>query len=467
MSLQYPHNWQSLAPSLEEPLTQICQLVAEAGGQAWLVGGSVRDQVLGLVANDLDLEVFGLEADRLQACLADSFELNLVGASFGILKLNGLPIDVGLPRSETKTGRGHRGFSVSADPHLPLAKAAARRDFTINAIYWNPLSGALEDPWGGLADLAQGLLRHTSPAFTEDPLRVMRAMQFAARFEFSVAPDTVALCRKMELEGLAGERIWAEWVKLLTLGTKPSLGLEFLNSCGWLAHFPELAALRGCEQDPTYHPEGDVWVHTLHCLDAFAEERTGEFWEDLVVGWAVLCHDLGKAVATTVEADGRIRSRGHEDVSVTLTAAMIGRLTDNQKLLAEVLPLVQEHMCPNQLYRDGASMAAVRRLAARVGRIDRLVRVARADMFGRPPLPTDEYPAGDWLRDKAIELEVFEARAEPIILGRHLVALGAQPGKKFKAILADLYQAQLAGKFDSVAGGQGLAAELLGREKNQ
>jgi len=309
VSIIYPTNWGNLSPELSGRLAQVCQLVAEAGGEAWLVGGSVRDLALGRVVNDLDLEVFRLDAEALQACLAKSFELDLVGASFGILKLRGLPIDVGLPRRETKTGRGHRGFVVDADPDLALAKAAARRDFTVNAIYWQPLTGELNDPWGGLDDLKRGVLRHTSAAFVEDPLRVMRAMQLVARFGFKVAPDTLALCREMPLEGLAGERIWEEWVKLITQGVKPALGLAFLHQSGWLAHFPELQALRGCVQDPTYHPEGDVWVHTLHCLDAFAAERTGDHWEDLVVGCAVLCHDLGKPTSTKIAEIGRASCR--------------------------------------------------------------------------------------------------------------------------------------------------------------
>ncbi|MFT5315719.1 MAG: tRNA nucleotidyltransferase (CCA-adding enzyme) [Candidatus Krumholzibacteriia bacterium] len=464
MSLIYPAEWNPLPADLAEPLVRICRLVEEAGGQVWLVGGSVRDLAMQRQLEDLDLEVFGLPAEDLQACLAKSFELDLVGVSFGILKLRGLPIDVGLPRSETKSGHGHRGFAISADPELPLERAAARRDFTVNAIYWNPLTGEIKDPWGGLDDLKRGILRHTSAAFSEDPLRVMRAMQFAARFELRVAPVTVELCRQMELEGLAGERIWQEWVKLINLGAKPSLGLNFLHECGWLTHFPELDALRGCEQDAIYHPEGDVWVHTLHCMDAFAGERTGDQWEDLVVGCAVLCHDLGKPATTKIAENGRISSRGHEDISVTATTAFLGRLTDNQKLMADVLPLVQEHMRPNQLFYSDASSSAIRRLADRVGRIDRLVRVARADMFGRPPLPTGDYPAGDWLRAKAEELAVFKEAEKPLILGRHLIALGAEPGPKFSEILREIYQAQLAGEFSSQSEGEVFAVKLMSKK---
>jgi tRNA nucleotidyltransferase (CCA-adding enzyme) len=281
-----------------------------------------------------------------------------------------------------------------------------------------------------------------------------------------VLPDTIDLCRGIAPEGLPGERLWGEWVKLLTLGVRPSRGLAFLHDCGWLVHFPELAALRGVAQDPAHHPEGDAWQHTLHCLDAFADERTGEPWEDLVVGCAVLCHDFGKPATTAVAADGRLRSLGHEQESAALTESFLGAMTDNRRLLAEVLPLVTEHMRPAQLYRAQSSGAAIRRLAVRVGRIDRLVRVARADAFGRPPLPATAFPAGDWLLAKAGELGVRQAPPPPLVQGRDLMALGAQPSPRFAAILAEIFDAQLAGEIRSQLDGLALAREILLREES-
>lgn len=457
-------NLDHLDPDLHRVLTEVCGLVAEAGGRAWLVGGSVRDLALGHPVEDLDLEVFGLDPEPLQECLAARFELNLVGRSFGILKLRQWPVDVGLPRRETKIGLGHRGFTVDADPHMELAEAAARRDFTLNAIYLDPLTGEIADPWRGLDDLGAGVLRHTSAAFAEDPLRVLRGMQLTARFELEVAPDTIRECRRIDAEGLPGERIWAEWEKLLLLGVTPSRGLGFLRDSDWLRHFPELAALCGCRQDPRHHPEGDVWNHTLHCLDVFAAERVGEPWEDLVVGCAVLCHDLGKPVTTTEEADGRIRALGHERESVRLTEAFLGRMSGNKRLLAEVVPLVAEHMRPAQLYADQASAAAIRRLATRVGRIDRLVRVARADALGRPPLSSDGFPAGPWLLDQANRLAVTQAPPPPLIQGRDLIALGLTPGTRFGDVLARIYEAQLDGRISTHAEGVALARQLLNNQ---
>ena len=453
-------NLDYLDEELTAALTLVCREIAAAGGRAWLVGGVVRDGFLGLPTGDLDLEVFGLRAADLCATLEKEFELDLVGQSFGIIKLRGLSIDIGLPRREAKIGLGHKGFEIHSDPDMSLPEAAARRDFTLNAIYHDPLTGQVEDPFGGLDDLAHGKLRHTSPAFGDDPLRVLRAMQLVSRFNLDVVPETVEICRRIEPEGLTSERIFGEWTKLITLGKEPSRGLAFLKECGWLQYFPELAALPGVQQDPTWHPEGDVWVHTLHCLDAFAAEKVGHPWEDLVVGLAVLCHDLGKPGTTTCE-DDVIRSLGHEERGVEMTEEFLGRMTNHRKLLAEVKPLVAEHMRPSTLFKASASDAAIRRLAARVGRIDRLVRVARADVLGRPPLVSTEYPAGDWLLEAARRLDIEKRPPEPLVQGRHLVALGRRPGPDFGGILAKCYDAQLAGKFTTVEAGMHYAEKLL------
>ena len=452
---------------LRAVLVRVCETIATAGGRAWLVGGTVRDCALGLSAQDLDLEVFGLPAINLREVLSRKFELDLVGASFGILKLKGAPIDIGLPRRETKTGRGHHGFLIDSDPSLPLEQAAARRDFTINSMYLDPLTGELADPWGGMDDLRRGLLRHTSPAFIEDPLRVLRGMQFCARFTLEAAPATVTLCRGVDLEGLAAERIFEEWKKLLLLGEVPSRGLTFLRDTGWLDHFPELAALQGVPQDPQWHPEGDVWVHTLHCLDAFADERLGNDREDLVVGLAVLCHDLGKPATTEISKDGRIRSLGHDQSGVAITRTFLEKLAVGPRLIDQVTPLVAEHMRPITLYDADASDAAIRRLAVRVGRIDRLLRVARADALGRPPLPDDGFPAGEWLAEKAQRLDVESSAPAPLVQGKHLMALGQQPGNHFKGILNRLYEAQLAGDFTSEEAGIEAARALLAKKGNR
>lgn len=451
-------------------MERVCELVHREGGRALLVGGSVRDAALGHSPVDLDIEVYGIQPDDLIALLEQRFSLDLVGRAFGVIKLRGLDIDVSLPRSESKAGLGHRGFTILSDPFMTTRDAALRRDFTVNAIAYDPLQDELIDPYNGMKDLKAGLLRHTSEKFSEDPLRVLRAMQFVARFEFDVDPETLALCRSIEPEGLPKERIFSEWRKLLERGRKPSLGLEFLRDCGWLQYFPELETLVGCAQDTKWHPEGDVWVHTLHALDVAADERIGDAREDLIVGLAVLCHDLGKPLVSERSRgsvnEGRIRAIGHERAGEAPSRSFLERLTEEKEIFEQVLPLVRSHLAPRQLHQAKASDAAVRRLASKVIRIDRLVRVARADQFGRPPLPKDEFPPGEWLLERAQALEVTDQAPTPIVLGRHLMELGLEPGPNFGPVLAECYEAQLEGRFSSLEEGMALAARVVAQPKS-
>jgi tRNA nucleotidyltransferase (CCA-adding enzyme) len=278
-------------------------------------------------------------------------------------------------------------------------------------------------------------------------------MQFAARFELQPAPETIELCRQIEPEGLAPERILGEWKKLILRGTRPSLGLAFLRDCGWIRHFPELEALIGCEQNPRWHPEGDVWTHTLHCMDVFAGERIGIEREDLVVGFGVLCHDLGKPTTTIRQEDGRITAKDHESIGVDFTRRFLSRMTDEEKLIEEIVPLVACHLAPIRLFGANVSDAAIRRLALRVGRIDRLVRVSRADQRGRPPLRVDRFEAGDWLLERARELSIHQQPPAPLLMGRHLIELGLEPGPHFGRVLEDCFERQIEGEFDTLEAG--------------
>ena len=434
----------------------VAELVKRAGGRALLVGGCVRDELLGLAPKDFDFECFGISAADLQAALKEKFELDLVGISFGVIKLHHYDIDVAMPRRETKLGLGHRAFGMEYDPTLTLEEASARRDFTVNAIYRDPLTGEILDPWNGRADLEKKVLRHVSPHFVEDPLRVLRGMQFVARFDLTPAPETVEICRGMTPEGLACERLFEEWAKLLTKGVKISKGLSFLKDVGWTKYYPELERLIGCKQDPEWHPEGDVWNHTLCCLDAFARERdvrreTED--ENLVVGLAVLCHDFGKPACTAYDPTRkRIRSLGHDEEGVAPTIGFLKRLTNEERLLKEVPPLVRLHMRPFAMWRDKSSDGAIRRLAAKVVRIDRLIRVAAADDAGRPPFPSEPEPL-QWLAAQAERLRVADSAPKPIVQGRDLIALGMKPGVEFGKILKAAYEAQLDGKFTDLKGG--------------
>ena len=348
--------------------------------------------------------------------------------------------------SAAHNGSGHRGFLVNADPLLPPERAALRRDFTVNAISWDPLDSSIVDPLNGRGDLDAGILRHVGPAFGEDPLRVLRAAQFIARFELDAASETVTMCRTLlhEAATLPRERVAEEWTKLLLQGTRPGSGLHFLDSCGWIERTPGLAALRGVEQDPVWHPEGDVFVHTAHVMDAWARIRPDDREDALVTGLAALCHDLGKP-STTEFIDGRWRARGHESAGTAPTGDLLGLITIRKDLVHQVVPLVENHLAPVVFHRrPRAGRPAIRRLANRVGgRLDRLVTVAHADQAGRPPLVVDTFEAGEWLLAAARDLGIERSTVDPLVQGRDLIELGLRPGRSFGAILAEVYEAQL------------------------
>ena len=434
---------------LHPDILKISDLIHQAGGQLYLVGGCVRDFCLGITPKDLDFEVFGLAETKLQTLLSAHYHIEWVGKKFGVFIVKGLPFDIALPRTETKTGLKHNEFEVKVDPWLPVEKAAARRDFTINAMYLNPKTGEITDPFNGQLDLDKKILRHTSAQFSEDPLRVYRAMQFIARFDLTCEPETLALCRTMKGNHLPQERIWEEFKKLILQGFQIRKGLEFLREAGWLTYFPELEALVNCPQDPKWHPEGDVWTHTLLCMDAYAQHRLGDETEDLTVGLAVLCHDLGKPDTTLFQGD-RIRSPRHDKVGATIAEHFLNRLTRDQFILKSIPPLVSEHMTPYQLYKDNASDSALRRLALRVSRVDRLLRVCRADREGRlipwQPLP---FPEGEWMNRRLKKLDLESKAPKPIIQGRDLIQMGLRPSPQFSEILDQLFHAQIEGAFET------------------
>lgn len=438
----------------DEKSKRACEFLARearaAGGRAYCVGGCVRDALLGVEPKDVDVEIYGLEAEKIERILSKKFRFEIVGKSFGVWILKGLDIDVSMPRTERKTGAGHKAFEIVGDPFLTPKEACARRDFTINAILYDILSGDIIDEFGGMGDLKNKILRHTSERFSEDPLRVLRAMQFAARFNLDVAPETVELCSKIEMENLPEERIFEEWKKLILKGVEISRGLFFLRDCGWVKYFRELADMAGCPQDPRWHPEGDVYVHTAHCMDSFAKKRVGDDREDLIVGLAVLCHDMGKPKCTTIGDDGAIHSYGHDVIGGKVARKFLEHLTREKSIVEEVVPLVERHMAVLDLWRSNAGDGAIRRLAGKVKRIDRLVRLDDADRNGRPPIEPEDSPQGLWIMQRAEALAIKDSAPKPILLGRHLIELGLAPSVKFKDILNAAYEAQLDGAFFDV-----------------
>ncbi len=443
----------------------IADRVRDEGGRALYVGGWVRDRLLGLESKDIDIEVYGIEADRLHALLAEIGPVNTVGQSFTVYKVGG--VDVSLPRTESKQGRGHRGFVVTGDPWMSEKEAARRRDFTVNAIAWDPRRDEYIDPFGGRDDLDRGCLRVVDPAtFGDDSLRVLRALQLAARFELTPDDATARICRGIALDDLPAERIRGEMEKLLLQARRPSLGFELALDLGVIDRlFPELEALDGCEQEPEWHPEGDVWVHTLMVVDE-ARARIDDLDrpQQLTLMLAAVCHDLGKP-ATTEFVDGRIRSRGHEEAGVPPTRALLDRL-DVHTLAGydvrhQVLGLVAHHLKPGMWHRgnDPVGDGAFRRLARKVD-LELLARLSAADCLGR----TGDFDCAatmDWFLGRARALGVEHEAPAPLLLGRHVLQLGLAPGPEIGRILKAVYERQLDGEVASLEQATEAAAQLL------
>jgi tRNA nucleotidyltransferase (CCA-adding enzyme) len=445
----------------------IARRVDDAGGRALIVGGWVRDRLMGRSCKDLDLEVYGLPADRLKSVLAEFGSVNTVGESFTVYKV--ADVDVALPRRESRTGRGHRAFEVTGDPDLSFVDAARRRDFTINAIAWDPLTEEYIDPFNGRADIATKVLRAVDlRTFGDDSLRVLRAVQFAARFEFALENATGELCRRIALDDLPSERVWGEMEKLLLQAARPSIGLGLALDLGIIERlFPEVHALVGCEQEPEWHPEGDVWIHTLLVIDQ-ARTRIDDLdrARQVVVMVGAVCHDLGKPL-TTAFIDGRIRSIDHEQAGVAPAAAVLDRLNihtiDGYDVRKQVLGIVAHHLKPGMFRQSPTPVSdgAFRRLAEKVD-LELLARVAKSDCLGR----TGDFDcsAMDWFLERAKLLGVEHAPPKPIVLGRHLLALGLAPGPRVGAVLRQIYEKQLDGSITNLEDGIALAREILGEQ---
>ena len=432
--------------SLLDDARAIAARVAADGGRALCVGGFVRDRLLGLESTDLDLEVFGIPQERLRALLSEFGRVEPIGQAFPVYKLG--RIDIALPRRESKSGHGHKGFAVAGDRHMSFEEAARRRDFTINAIGWDPLTGEYLDPVNGREDLDRRLLRVVDPqTFADDSLRLLRALQFAARFELTLDPASEAICRAISLDDLPAERIWGEFEKLLLKAARPSIGFALARRLGVVRQvLPEMEPLYDCPQEPEWHPEGDVWTHTLLVIDE-ARKRNDDLDRARLatVMLGAVCHDLGKP-ATTSTIDGRVRSPGHEAAGVEPTTRILDRLNvytlDGFDVRSQVLGIVVEHLRPSAFHkaRETVTDGAFRRLAQRVD-LELLVRFARADCHGRTGV--FDCSAMDWFLDRARSLGVEHEAPKPILMGRHLIEMGVTPGPKMGEILRAVYELQL------------------------
>ena len=443
-------------------LPQIIKIISaeikELNAKAIVVGGAVRDHFLDLPNKDYDIEVYGLDKiETLERLLLEYGSVNFVGKSFGILKFRyeKEEYDFSFPRREQKVSIGHKGFDVVCDGFMSFKEASFRRDFTVNSLGYDIEEKSFLDPFGAKEDMESKILRHiNSKTFIEDPLRVYRAVQFSARFCYTLDKDTFQLCYNMVKDGLLDElpkeRVYEEFKKLLLKSPKPSIGFELMIELGIIQrYFPELHALIGVPQSPIWHPEGDVWVHTLMALDQMVSLKRGDKKQDLKMMFATLCHDLGKATHTQITPE-KISAIGHEKAGVEPTKYLLYRLTNEHNFIDSILPLVKYHLAPSIYFRGKTKDSTIRKLATKVN-IEELVTVARADFLGRTTEVSLKgiYEAGDWLLKKAEELDIYHKPLQPLLQGRDLIKLGFTPSKDFKIILNTVYNKQLEGKIDS------------------
>ena len=429
---------------------RIAAEVDKAGGRVYFVGGYVRDLLLGRENKDIDLEVHGVSVPVLEGILDSLGERLTMGASFGVMGLRHYGLDIAMPRSEQATGRGHKDFAVFVDPFLGEEKAAQRRDFTVNAMMQNVLTGEILDFFGGRRDLEQKRIRHVNTrSFGEDPLRVFRAAQFAARFGFTVAEETRRLASAMAVDALAGERVWGELEKALLKAETPSVFFEELRRMGQLsAWFPEAEALIGVPQRPDCHPEGDVWTHTMQVLDEAAALRDRAVCPAGLM-LAALCHDFGKAL-TTQETNGVLHAYGHEQAGLAPAERFLKRITGEKKLMHCVKSMTVLHMEPNKRAADGAGVKSFMRLFDASACPEDLLLLARADFLGRKAPGED----GEALRAAYADteqrlrelLKIYRERmAQPCVSGKDLIAAGFAPGESFHQALAYAHKLRLAG----------------------
>jgi tRNA nucleotidyltransferase (CCA-adding enzyme) len=452
----------ALPPALDTVIREL----RTAGFRAVVVGGAVRDALLGLEPKDFDIEVYGVSYDRLAELLARHGPVDLVGKSFGVVKLfaePGLAWDFSVPRRDSKTGLHHRDFRATFDESITPREAASRRDFTINAIAWDPVEERVLDFFHGGEDLKNRVLRATSEAFAEDPLRVLRGMQFACRFDLTVDPETAALCRPIadEYQTLARERVAEEFMKWAIKSRRPSRIFEYLSATGWVEHFPELGRLKGVPQDPEWHPEGDVDIHTGLVLDAaarIAERDSLEGDERAALLFAALCHDFAKATTTSLRArEGRMRwsAYGHEIDGGPMARAFLERIGIKSAIVDQVQPLVESHMVTTSMGR-APSARAVRRLAIRLApaTIAQLLRVIEADYSGRPPLPQGLPEGAARIKQIAEAQQVDCGPQAPLILGRHVLPYyDGQAGVHIGEATRAAYEAQADGEFSNESEG--------------
>lgn len=421
-------------------ISDIVQIINKQNAKAYLVGGAVRDILLKIPIVDIDIEVHGLSIEQLSLILSQFGRVSYVGKSFGVLKIDNINIDWSLPRTDSSG----RKPVVTIDPYMGIKNALQRRDLTINAMAIDLTSYEFIDPFNGYKDLLDRILRAPDiNFFIEDPLRFFRVMQFISRFEMLPDRQLDNVCTTMDISKVSIERIEHEFEKLMLKSVYPSMGLRWLLKIKRLKEIlPELYNTINIEQDPQWHPEGDVFEHTMQSVDAAAILNYDNNEQKLIIMFAALCHDLGK-VKTTEFSKGRLRSLGHAEAGVELTRSLLRHITRKNKLIESVCILVKYHMSPIQFIQLNASDSAYKRLALKLFKagvtMQMLAKLVIADEQGRnsqklKPLTEDVEIAQEFIK-RAEKAKVLTEPEKPILLGRdikELVPVGPLMGKLLK-----------------------------------
>jgi tRNA nucleotidyltransferase (CCA-adding enzyme) len=446
----------------------VCVL-KENGATPYIVGGAVRDYVLGINPKDYDIEAHGISIENVESALARAgIKSDTIGKSYGIVvaKSDHDSVEIAIPRKDSRIGIAHKDFKCEFDINMNIREALSRRDFTMNAMALEPFGNRLIDPFNGAEDIENGIIRHTSDKFAEDPLRVLRGAQFAARFGFSCAKDTMDICSSIadEHRSIAVDRIRAEWTKLL-LGKYPSHGLWFLHCAGWLKNYPQINALVGLKQNPEIHPEGCVFEHTMQCVDRMRiklDEKEEESGEKLKMMMAALCHDFGKATTTGTSDSGKITSYGHDVDGEEPTVEFLDSIGfTSEKVKKPIVNLVKHHMFGMNC-NGNPTHSALARLALKIApaTISELATLMIADASARYPVSStadariEVIPEYASVMGSVAVQEKVRCDTIKIVTGKTCVEAGIIPGPEVGKMIAAAFKAQLDGAFSTEPGGR-------------
>lgn len=421
---------------------EIAEKVNIMGGIAYYVGGYIRDVIKGDENFDIDIEIHGIDKETLEKILSSFGNVNITGKSFGVYKINHYDIDIALPRKEISTGIGHRDFYIEIDPFIGVKNAAKRRDFTINSIMQNILTDEIIDNYNGINDIKNKTIRHVEKnSFAEDPLRVFRAAQFASRFEYKIAGETIKLCKTIDTKSLSKERIYEETNKALTKSNYPSKYFNSLSDMNQLDFwYNEIEKLKYIEQNPVYHKEGNVYNHTMLVLDkaSFYKEKVNN---KLFFMYSALCHDLGKINSTQI-IDGKIHSYKHELTGIEVCDKFLKRITNNKKLIKYVKNMIENHMKPNMYANDNSKISSSNKLFYdSIAPLD-LIYLALSDHFGR--ITEEEIISPENYLFERYELYKQYMKRD-YVKGDDLIKLGIKPSKVFSELIIYANKLRLSG----------------------